>query len=162
MSKYRMNKIAMCLLIVSLLNFIPRMCVADVDSINEKVTVAVKKGDKVPFDGVLFSLKLAAFVNNNCSPAVIKQRCDVQVSEALALAESHCKQEIDVCNNTSAINSDTCAKIIAAKDKEIDILRMKVRPPPWYESSTFHFAGGVVAGALVILGGGYALSLVSK
>ena len=132
---------------------------AEVDTKNQKVVTDLKKGDKAPYDGILLTQRLAAEIKENCNPDVQKKKCDIQVKEAVDLANSDCTRTTDILKAKIEACETTSLKIIDAKNKEIESLRDLLKPPPWYKDSKVMFEIGAVIGLAV---GGTAVYFLRK
>ena len=126
----------------------------DVDTKVEKLVTDLQKGQKAPFDGILMTQKLAAEVKENCSKDVIEKRCDARVKEAVGLAQSECTATTSVLNSKVSACQLKYDESIAAKDKEIESLKVKLdkMEPHWYDSPELWLGIGVVLGGGAVYG----------
>ena len=151
------NKVTAFLLIFLMLSFVsPHAAFAkEVDSKKEKVVSNVAKGQKAPYEGVLFTILLAAEIGENCDPANMKKKCDILTTAAVSLASNECTKTVTVLTATNKAQEEKYSAIVSAKDEEIQRLRDISKPAAWFESP-------YLWGSVGFLLGGTGVYLIAK
>lgn len=120
----------------------------EVDSKNQSVVTDIKKGQKAPYDGILFSIKMAADVKENCNPEIIKLRCDIRVQEATGLKDNECTAKTTLLDVKLREQNEKFTKQIDAREKYIK--KLEANLPKWYDNPRLWFGLGVVVGGGVV------------
>ena len=125
----------------------------DTNVIESSQVVAVSKGDRVPFDGIVFSdeavAKLKAKLETSDATCQIQLDHDKTVSDAeLQYAKSVSESKLQLCQ-------DTATAKIEFRDSEIESMTKQINKLEKHRTmSQLYFTGGVVSGiALTVLAG---------
>ena len=149
MSKQTISRVAKFLLpLFFLVSSVTVARAEEVDSKNQSVVTDLKKGQKAPYDGILFSLRMAAEVKENCDPAVLKHRCDVRVQEATGLKENECAAKTFVLETKLTEQKEKFTEQIQARDAYIKKLEDGL--PKWHDNPRLWFGIGLVIGGGVV------------
>ena len=116
----------------------------EVDSKNQSVVTDLKKGQKAPYEGILFSLKMAAEIKENCNPDIITHRCDVRIQEAVGLRDNECAAKTSVLDVKLSEQQEKFTKQIEARDDYIKKLEGAL--PKWHDNPRLWFGLGIVIG----------------
>lgn len=125
-----------------------------------KIT-AIKKHQKAPFDGTLFDIKAAADLTLRLEG--INRQCEIRIDKEVGLARA--KLSLDL--NLKIAEYDALAQryndVTKIKNDQIDFLqKVATKDVPWYKTSKFWFATGIVTGFVVSLGSAYAWGQVAQ
>ena len=153
------QKISILLLICFMSNLSVRSIYAD-DVVPENKVTNLDEGQEAPFSGVLMTHDVAAKII--AEKKMQTELCESRSKEAKQLCDAKAKMNDSIATIELTSTKERCKEIIAIKTDRIDELTKSYTPPPWYNSPMIHFAGGVLIGALAILGGGYAVSQVAR
>ena len=124
------------------------------------VVTQVKKGDVVPFDGVLLSTKAAAKMYGELK--FFEEECKLTLSKELEIQKLRYDTELDTLKLKLDVETIRTEKLLDIKDRRIEFLEKNWKPTPWYESGEFWLAVGVVSGVLLTVGAGYAIGQAGK
>lgn len=125
----------------------------DAAVIESNQIVAVSKGERVPYDGIIFSdaavAKLKAKMETADDSCKIRLDHDKAVSDAeLQYVKSVSESKLQLCQETATAKIDFRDSEIESMTKQIDKLEKR------RNTSQLYFAGGVVSGiALTVLAG---------
>lgn len=151
------NKVVACLCSF-LLAFTPTIVSAQEASIDDlargKVT-QVKKGDEIPFDGVLLSQEAAATLFGDLKFS--QKECQLRLDKELKLNTEQLTAQIDLFKLRLEIEQNRTNDLIRIKNERIEFLEENWKPTPWYQSGEFWLAVGVVAGVLITVSAGHAV-----
>jgi len=112
----------------------------------------LSKGDKAPFDGILFSKDLAARIEAERKTMIALKLCEARVDTSVLLAKSEQKLQLDILSGKYAALQIKHTDILEVKDGQIKFLRESYMPPKWYESPAFLITVGVLAGIGLTIG----------
>jgi hypothetical protein len=118
--------------------------------------VTLKKNDKAPFAGTLFSTSAAAklLIDLEYNSTV----CQVEKDRELGVLRSQLQLKIDLC----ALRVDTLqlqlTERIQIKDNQIKFLQDQIKPSSWYEHPVFWFAVGFIVATGTTIGITYAVN----
>ena len=124
------------------------------------VVTQVKKGELVPFDGVLLSTKAAAKMYGELK--FFEEECKLTLSKELEIQKIKYDTELNVLKLKLDVETPRTEKLLDIKDRIIQFLEKNWKPTPWYESGEFWLAIGVVSGVLLTVGAGYAIGQAGK
>lgn len=110
------------------------------------------KGDKAPFEGILFSKDLAARIEAERKTMIALKLCEIRVDTTVLLAKSEQKLQLDILSGKYAALQTKHTDIIGIKDGQIKFLQESYMPPKWYESPTFLITVGVIVGIGLTIG----------
>lgn len=116
----------------------------EVNSKNQSVVTDLKKGQKAPYEGILFSLKMAAEIKENCNPDIISHRCDVRIQEAVSLRDNECAAKTSVLDVKLSEQQEKFTKQIETRDDYIKKLEGAL--PKWHDNPRLWFGLGIVIG----------------
>jgi len=145
-----MKKIALILIITIL----PSLCFA-----NGKVAV-IKKGQRAPFDGILFDKKAEATMAVKRESAV--KICEIDKDYKLKKLKAQCdfdKRFLTIEKTTAKSKHDSLMKLKNAEVKRLEKALDKATKPDY---SRFWFVGGFVAGVGLSIGIFYAAAQAGK
>ena len=145
-----MKKIALILIIIIL----PSLCFA-----NGKVA-AIKKGQRAPFDGILFDKRAEATITAKRESAV--KVCEIDKDYKLKKLKAQCdfdKRFLSIEKITTEGKHDSLMKLKNAEVKRLEKALDKATKPDY---SRFWFVGGFVAGVGLSIGIFYAAAQAGK
>ena len=117
----------------------------------------VKKGDTVPFDGVLFSTLKAAELTARLEQS--ESVCDLRVQREVELAKSNLQLQLDNCTSTRTVYEEMYKTQIQSQQDYIAFLEKKASGPRIPQEVVFIV--GIVAGVGITIGAGYAMHQAS-
>ena len=120
----------------------------------------LKVGEKAPFEGILFSKDLAARIEAEKKTSVATKICEAQKTAAVDLTKSEFSKKLEILNIKYTSLEEKHDKIVGVKDAQIDFLREKFEPPPWYKEPAFLISVGLISGAGLAIGAAYIVNLV--
>ena len=145
-----MKKIALILIITIL----PSLCFA-----NGKVA-AIKKGQRAPFDGILFDKRAEATITAKRESAV--KVCEINKDYELKKLKAQCdfdKRFLTIEKTTAQNKHDSLMNLKNAEVKRLEKALDKATKPDY---SRFWFVGGFVAGVGLSIGIFYAAAQAGK
>ena len=124
----------------------------------DEQVAAVEKDDRAPFSGTLFSTEAAARLLLDLETS--KEFCKIEKERELQIQESKFKLQIDNLQASLDYCNESCSLRLAIKTEQIDYLsteltRKKVHP-------AWAFMGGILAGTVITIGGGYTIHQISQ
>ena len=138
---------------------IPTVAYADDTPPQEEKVTTIKKGDPAPFTGTLFNTPAAARLMVDLE--FTQQTCKVETDRQLGLLSADLQLKIDLCAARNQALSLQLTELTQIKDDQIRFLEGQLKPRPWYETTEFGIAIGVILGVAVTVGAGYALGQVN-
>mgnify|MGYP001438696450 CR=1 FL=1 len=139
---------------------IPTIAYADdTPTPQEEKVVTIKQGDPAPFTGTLFNTPAAARLMIDLE--FTQQTCKVETDRQLGLLRSELQLKIDLCTARTDALQLRHTEILQIKNSQIEFLERQLKPQPWYQSTEFGIAIGVVLGVAITVGAGYALGQVN-
>ena len=137
----------------------PIIVLADEPDSSKKIAT-LKKGDKAPFAGTIFSTSAAAdllFEMRNCD-----EKCALEKKKALELLQAQMQLKIDMSTSAFKALEYKHTELLKVKNDQIKFLTQQLTSPSWYESRELWFVVGVVVGIGVTVGTSYALAEAYK
>jgi hypothetical protein len=116
---------------------------AEVNTKTDKVVTDIQKGQRAPYNGVLLTQKLIIEIKNNYGPEIAKTKCNILISESVALANSQCTKDAVILQSKIRSCDALCKVTIDAKNDEISKLKILLSPPPWYKDNKLWFSLGL-------------------
>lgn len=118
------------------------------------------KGDRAPFQGILFSKDLAAKIEAERKTLITLKLAEAKTSAAVEIARSEMQLKLDVANGKYAALQEKHEKIVEINNEQIDFLRKNYRPTPWYEHPGFVVSMGLLAGIGLTIGAAHIVKTV--
>lgn len=138
---------------------VPTIAYADDSPPEEEKVVTITQGQPAPFTGTLFNTTAAARLMVDLE--FTQQTCKVETDRQLGLLRSELQLQIDLCTARSESLQLRHTEILQIKNDQIEFLERQLKPRPWYESTEFGIAVGVVLGVAITVGAGYALGQIN-
>lgn len=129
----------------------------DSEAPTETQVTPVKKGDFVPFDGVLFSTLKAAELTARLEQG--DSMCNLRIEREVELAKSNLQLRLDNCTSTRNVYEEMYKTQIQSQQDYIKFLERKASGPRIPQEVVFII--GIVAGVGITIGAGYAVHQVS-
>ena len=122
--------------------------------------VTIQEGEPAPFTGTLFSTTAAAKLVVDLE--FNQEACHLEIDRRLRLSGAEYQLQIDTLNvSLESLGLKTTSQL-EIRDEHIRFLELEIKPTPWFKSSEFGFVIGILAGAGITIGAGYALVQVSQ
>lgn len=112
----------------------------------ERIT-SVRRSRPAPFDGVLLNLPAAARLLIDTTQR--EAQCQIELDRQLGLQRAGMQLQIDTEVSRREALQTLHDEMIALRDRQIDDLTARLRPPEWYESGEFWFGVGTALGLVV-------------
>ena len=125
----------------------------------EKITT-LKKNDRAPFAGTLFSTTAAAKLLIDLE--YNEETCKLEKQRELSLLGASLQLKIDLKIAEFDSLKLRHNEILNIKNGQIKFLHDQIRPPRWYESGEFWFVVGVIGGVVLTTAAGYTLGQINK
>ncbi len=120
----------------------------------------LSKGDKAPFEGILFSKALAAKIEAERKTMITTKLAEQNTKTAVLLAKSELQLSLDIINGKFLALEEKHNKITEINREQIDFLREQYLPTPWYEHPAFLITVGVVSGIALTIGAAHIVKTV--
>ena len=120
----------------------------------------LSKGDKAPFEGILFSKALAAKIEAERKTMITLKLADQNIKTAILLAKSELQLKLDIANGKFLALEEKHKKITEINREQIDFLREQYLPTPWYEHPAFIVTIGIVSGVAITIGAAHIVKTV--
>lgn len=117
---------------------------------------ALKEGQRAPFQGVL--LDPAAYAQIRAHNLTLSDYCELDIKTALARQEALFDMRMAILNAQLESERTRRIEIITIKDSNIAYLEKQLLNNSQPTYSEAWFAGGIVAGALITIGIGFAIA----
>ena len=118
------------------------------------------KGDKAPFEGILFSKDLAARIEAEKKTKIDSKICESKSKAAVEIVRSELNRQLEISNGRYEAFEEKHNSLMEIKDNEIDFFRKSYQPPPWYKEPAFLLSMGIIAGVGLSIGAAYVVKLV--
>lgn len=118
------------------------------------------KGDRAPFQGILFSKDLAAKIEAERSTMITLKLAEIRKNAAVSLVRSELQLKLDIANGKFTALEQKHDKIVAINEEQIEFLRKQYLPTPWYEHPAFLVTIGIIAGAGLTIGAAHIVKTV--
>ena len=125
----------------------------------EEKVVTIVQGAPAPFTGTLFNTAAAARLMIDLE--FTQETCKVETDRQLGLLRSELQLKIDLCTARTEALQLRHTEILQIKNDQIAFLEGQLKPQPWYQSTEFGIAIGVVLGVAITVGAGYALGQIN-
>ena len=126
----------------------------------EEKVVTITVGQPAPFTGTLFNTTAAARLMIDLE--FTQQTCRIETDRQLGLLRSDLQLKIDLCSARRDALQLRHSEILQIKNDQITFLEGQLKPRPWYQSSEFGIAVGVILGVAITVGAGYALGQIEQ
>ena len=120
----------------------------------------LSKGDKAPFEGILFSKALAAKIEAERRTMITLKMAEQNTKIAVTLAKSEIQLKLDISNGKLLALEEKHKKITDINKEQIDFLRKQYLPTPWYEHPAFLVTAGIVSGVALAIGAAHIVKTV--
>ena len=118
------------------------------------------KGDRAPFQGILFSKDLAARIEAERKTMITLKLAEIRQQTAVSLVRSELQLKLDIVNGKFAALEQKHSKIVQIKTEQIEFLRKQYEPTPWYEHPAFLVTVGIVSGIALTIGAAHVVKTV--
>ena len=115
----------------------------------------LRKGQRAPFAGVLFSDDAAARLYSDIKFS--EEECQLRLSRELQINTLQLTSQIEALTLRLSVETERTTKLLSIRDERIEFLESNFTPPAWYESGEFWFAIGVISGIAITAVSAYAL-----
>tara|TARA_R110000824_G_scaffold60853_17_gene162465 strand:+ start:2273 stop:2773 length:501 start_codon:yes stop_codon:yes gene_type:complete len=120
----------------------------------------LSKGQKAPFEGILFSKDFAAKIEAERKTMITLKLADVRTKAAIALTRSELQLKLDIMSGRNAALEDKHVKIVQINQEQIKFLRAQYMPTPWYEHPAFWVTIGIISGIGLTIGAAHIVKTV--
>ena len=120
----------------------------------------LSKGDRAPFEGILFSKDLAAKIEAERKTMITLRLAEIQKQAAVSLVRSELQLSLDIANGKLSALEEKHKKIVEINNEQIDFLRKQYLPTPWYEHPAFLVTVSVLAGIGLTIGAAHIVKTV--
>tara|TARA_R100000008_G_C3582013_1_gene169209 strand:+ start:1183 stop:1665 length:483 start_codon:yes stop_codon:yes gene_type:complete len=120
----------------------------------------LSKGQKAPFEGILFSKSLAARLEAERKTMITLKMSEAQSAMAVTLATSKLQLKLDILNGRYSALEEKHTKIVQINQEQIDFLRKQYLPTPWYEHPAFLVTIGIISGIGLTIGAAHIVKTV--
>jgi len=118
------------------------------------------KGDRAPFQGILFSKDLAARIEAERKTMITLRLSEEKSKIAVTLATSQLQLKLDILSGKYSALEEKHTKIVQINQEQIQFLRKQYMPTPWYEHPAFLVTVGIVAGIGLTIGAAHIVKTV--
>lgn len=141
---------------------IPNAAWADVPTSNLTLDAVspLDKGDKAPFQGILFSKSLAAKIEAERKTLITLKLSEAKTEAAVKIAKSEMQLKLDIANGKFIALQEKHNKIVEINKEQIDFLRKNYQPKPWYEHPGFVVSMGILAGIGLTIGAAHIVKTI--
>ena len=143
----------------TVLSITPSAYAADPPTAFEAVS-PLDKGDKAPFQGILFSKALAAKIEAERKTMISIRLAEQNTKSAVLLAKSELQLKLDISNGKLLALEEKHSKIVQINNEQIDFLRKQYMPTPWYEQPAFLVTVGIASGIALTIGAAHIVKTV--
>ena len=120
----------------------------------------LEKGDRAPFEGILFSKDLAAKIEAERKTMITLKLAEIRQKAAVDLVRSELQLKLDIANGKFSALEEKHDKIVEIKEEQIDFLREQYLPTPWYKHPAFLITVGVLSGIGLTIGAAHIVKTV--
>jgi len=120
----------------------------------------LSKGQKAPFEGILFSKSLAARLEAERKTMITLKMSEAQTTMAVTLATSKLQLNLDILTGRYSALEEKHTKIVQINQEQIDFLRKQYLPTPWYEHPAFLVTIGIISGIGLTIGAAHIVKTV--
>ena len=161
----RNKKISLCTVIFLFTSLLPtkKSWAGDEETTQTPMFEAVsplKTGERAPFEGILLSKDLASRIEAEKKTSIDKKLCDAKLQSSVDSAKSELNKKLEILNVKYETLEEKHRQVVDVKDSQIDFLREKFEPPPWYKEPAFLVSIGLISGAGLAIGAAYIVNLV--
>jgi hypothetical protein len=154
------NKI-LCILSVIMLALLPCFSYAEnADTPKYEAVSPLNKGDKAPFDGILFSKDLADRIEAEKKTDADVRTCEANSKAAIDICKSENQRKAEIAAGRYSAFQEFHNDMMKIKNGEIDFLRRNYLPTPWYKEPVFLVGSGIVVGAILVIGSAHVVKTV--
>ena len=116
------------------------------------------EGQAAPFDGTIFNTEAAARLLIDLELTV--ESCDIKIREEVERTEARYQLDIDTITASRDALQQRYDETLLIKNDQIDWLEMQVAKPS--TSRQLWFVAGILTGAAVAIGSGYAMHQIAN
>ena len=138
----------------------PVPALADETKISFEAISPLSKGDRAPFEGILFSKDLAAKIEAERKTMITLRLAEIRQSAAVSLVRSELQLKLDIANGKFLALEEKHKKIVDINKEQIEFLRKQYLPTPWYEHPAFLVTVGIIAGVGLTIGAAHIVKTV--
>ena len=138
----------------------PSPVYADTPPLSYDAVSPLSKGDRAPFEGILFSKDFAARIEAERKTMITLKLADVRRETAVSLVRSEIQLKLDIMSGRYAALEEKHVNIVTINQEQIGFLRKQYMPTPWYEHPAFLVTVGILAGIGVTIGAAHIVKTV--
>jgi hypothetical protein len=120
----------------------------------------LSKGDRAPFQGILFSKDLAARIEAERKTMITLRLSEARTNAAVSLIRSELQLKLDIASGKFLALEEKHKKIVEINREQIEFLRKQYLPTPWYEHPAFLVTVGIIAGIGLTIGAAHIVKTV--
>ena len=120
----------------------------------------LSKGDRAPFEGILFSKDLAARIEAERKTMISLKLAEARAAAEIKIAVSKVQLKLDIANGKLQALEEKHKKISDINREQIDFLRENYMPKPWYEEAGFLVPLGIALGIGLAIGAAHIVKTV--
>ena len=120
----------------------------------------LSKGQKAPFEGILFSNALAVKIEAERKTMITLKLSEEHTKMAVTLATSSIQLKLDILSGQYSALEEKHTNITQIKQEQIDFLRKQYLPTPWYEHPAFLVTIGIISGIGLTIGAAHIVKTV--
>ena len=149
-----------CLFFFVFCTFAPAIALANETKSMFEAVSPLEKGDRAPFQGILFSKDLASKIEAERKTMITLKLAEIRQEAAVSLARSELQLKLDIANGKFLALEEKHQKITDINREQIDFLRENYQPTPWYEHPAFLVTVGVLSGIALTIGAAHIVKTV--
>ena len=120
----------------------------------------LSKGDRAPFEGILFSKSLAAKIEAERKTMITLTLADIRKEAAVAIVTSEMQLKLDILEGKYNALEEKHTAVTKINQEQIDFLQKQYLPTPWYEHPAFVATISVLVGVGLTIGAAHIVKTV--
>lgn len=145
---------------ISFCTILPAPAIANDAKVSFEAVSPLSKGDKAPFEGILFSKDLAAKIEAERKTMITLKLAEIRQKAAVGLVRSELQLKLDVLSSKYSALDEKHKSILKINKEQIRFLQKQYLPTPWYEHPAFVATVSVIVGVGLTIGAAHIVKTV--
>ena len=140
--------------------FTPVPALASEKSVSFEAISPLSKGDRAPFEGILFSKDLAAKIEAERKTMITLKLAEIRQRAAVSIVRSELQLKLDIITSKYSALDEKHRSIQKINREQIEFLQKQYLPTPWYEHPAFVATVSVIVGVSLTIGAAHIVKTV--